>query len=127
MAPDDTIIVNYSRHTVHVLNVPREYSSSGDRSELKVSPCWKFGNLGTKFGNEFGNSQKIQKKVTPRSADLLWGLLLPGKDQSEIITDQEAFSKGYTKSNRKKESQSKALRVVCEVGLLIASLQRFRF
>ena len=37
--------------------------------------------------------------------------------QAKDMTRQRAFSKSYTKIYRKKESQSKALRVICEVEL----------
>ncbi len=36
---------------------------------------------------------------------------------ANVMTRQRAFSESYDKSYRKKESRSKALRVICEVGL----------
>ena len=36
---DDTVLIIYSRHAVDALDGPRVHSSSGDRSELIISPC----------------------------------------------------------------------------------------
>ena len=60
---------------------------------------------------------KPTKKEIGKGTESAQDLAGPEHDTCPCMTRQGVFSKGYTKSYRKKESRSKALRVICEVGL----------
>ena len=59
---DDTVLIIYSRHAADVLDGLRGQSSSGDRSEVKISPCRNFGNKIAGIGERIGEFPKISEK-----------------------------------------------------------------